>query len=151
MIYQKLTYSGTECNNYLYFAFDGDYFDIDIVSEELMIKPTSFRIKKDPLPKSTSWTYRVDAGKDIELESYLERLIDIFEPKVDVINSLKKRLKLETRLQFVIDIDVDPKSSTPTFGLNLRALDFLSKTKTEVDFDLYKADSIGLLSNLDEK
>ena len=116
-----------------------------------MIKPTSFRIKKDPLPKSTSWTYRVDAGKDIELESYLERLIDIFEPKVDVINSLKKRLKLETRLQFVIDIDVDPKSSTPTFGLNLRALDFLSKTKTEVDFDLYKADSIGLLSNLDEK
>lgn len=46
-----------------------------------MIKPTSFRIKKDPLPKSTSWTYRVDAGKDIELESYLERLIDILNPK----------------------------------------------------------------------
>ena len=26
-MWQKITYSGTQCNNYLYFAFDAEYFD----------------------------------------------------------------------------------------------------------------------------
>jgi hypothetical protein len=150
MTYQKLTYSGTECNNYLYFAFNAEFFDIDIVTNELRLEPTSVMIKKDPVPKSTSWKYRIDAGNDINLEIHLERLIDIFENKVDEINRLKDRLKLETRLQFIIDIDINPDSSTPYFGLNRRTIDFLGRTGTEVDFDLYKADTIGLLNNLDK-
>lgn len=150
MTYQKLTYSVTECKNYLYFSFDAEFFDTDIVTKELKLVPTSVMIKKDPVPKSTSWTYRIDAGSDIDLETHLERLIDIFENKVDEINTLKQKLKLETRLQFVIDIDINPDSSTPYFRLNKRTIDFLGRTKTEVDFDLYKADTIGLLNKLDE-
>jgi hypothetical protein len=46
MTYQKLTYSGTECKNYVYFAFDAEYFDIDIITDELKIEPTSVMIKK---------------------------------------------------------------------------------------------------------
>lgn len=151
MTYQKLTYSGTACHNYLYFAFDAESFDIDIVTDELKLEPTSVMIKKDPVPKSTSWEYRIDAGSNIDLEIHLERLINIFENKVDEINQLKERLKLETRLQFVLDIDINPDSSTPYFGLNKRTIDFLGRTGTEVDFDLYKADTIGLLNNLDEE
>ncbi len=151
MSFQKLTYSGTECNNYLYFSFDAEYFDTDIVTDELKIKPTSVMIKKHPVPKSTSWEFRIDAGQDIDLESYVEILIDIFETKVDIINRLKEKLNLETRLQFVIDIDIDTDSSTPYFGLNKRVIDFLGRTKTSVDFDLYKADTMGLLNNLNEK
>jgi hypothetical protein len=136
MTHQKPTYSGTTCNNYLYFAFDADLFDTDIVTNELGLEPTSVMIKKDPVPKSTSWKYQINA---------LEKLIDIFESKLDTISTLKEQLQLETRLQFVIDIDINPDSSTPYFGLNKRTIDFLSKTGTEVDFDLYKADTIGLL------
>jgi len=150
MTYQKLTYSGTECKNYLYFSFDAEYFDTDIVTNELKLEPTSVMIKKDPVPKSTSWKYRIDAGSDIDLEVHLEKLIDIFENKVEQIKQLKEKLKLETRLQFVIDIDINPDSSTPYFGLNKRTIDFLGRTGTEVDFDLYKADTIGLLNKLDE-
>jgi hypothetical protein len=97
------------------------------------------------VPKSTSWKYQINAGQDIDLETHLEKLIDIFESKLDTISTLKEQLQLETRLQFVIDIDINPDSSTPYFGLNKRTIDFLSKTGTEVDFDLYKADTIGLL------
>lgn len=150
MKYEKLTYSGTECKNYLYFAFVAEFFDPDIVTNELKLEPSSVKIKKDPIPKSTSWNYRIDAGNDINLEIHLERLIDILENKVDQINELKEKLNLETRLQFVIDIDINPDSSTPYFGLNKRTIDFLGRTKTEVDFDLYKADTIGLLNNLKE-
>ena len=104
-------------------------------------------IKKDPVPKSTAWNYKIEVGNEIDLETPLEKLIDIFEPKIEVINQLKSDLNLETRLQFVIDIDIDPDASTPYFGLNKRTIDFLSKTNSEVDFDLYKADTIGLLNN----
>lgn len=117
-----------------------------MVTKELGIEPTSLMIKKDPVPKSTAWKYKIEVGNEIDLETPLEKLINIFEPKIEVINRLKRDLNLETRLQFVIDIDINPDASTPYFGLNKRTIDFLSKTETEVDFDLYKADTIGLLN-----
>lgn len=146
-MYKKLTYSGNECNNYLYFSFDAEYFDSEKVTEELNIEPTSVMVKKEPVPKSTVWKYQIDAGNEIDLEIYLAKLIDIFEPKIGIINRLKENLNLTTRIQFVIDIDINPESSTPSLGINKRAIDFLSKTGTEVDFDLYKADTIGLLKD----
>jgi len=144
---EKLTYSGNECNNYLYFSFDAEYFDTKRITEELDLEPTSVSFKKEPIPKSTAWKYKIEAGNEIDLETPLEKLIDIFEPKIEAINQLKRDLNLETRLQFVIDIDINPEASTPYFGLNKRVVDFLSKTETEVDFDLYKADTIGLLDD----
>ena len=47
-MYEKLTYRGNECNNYLYFSFDAEYFDTKKITEELNIEPTSFMIKKEP-------------------------------------------------------------------------------------------------------
>ena len=81
MAYKKLTYSGTDCNNYLYFAFAADFFDTDKVTREMGIGPTSVMIKKNPVPKSTSWNYRISAGSDIDLETHLARLLDIHFPQ----------------------------------------------------------------------
>ena len=125
-MWDTLTYSGTECNNYLYFSFDADYFDTEKVTAELNIEPTSVMIKKEALPKSTAWKYKIVAGSKMDLESYLQKLIDIFEPKSKIINQLKEKYHLTTRIQFVIDIDINPESSTPYFGLNKRVVDFLS-------------------------
>ena len=108
---EKLTYSGTECNNYLYFSFDSDFFDTDVVTKNLGIEPTSLMIKKDPVPKSTSWKFRIEVGQEIDLESPLEKLVTLFEKKIEQINRLKKELGLNTRLQFVIDIDINPEAS----------------------------------------
>ncbi|NOQ73996.1 MAG: DUF4279 domain-containing protein [Crocinitomix sp.] len=141
----KLTNSGIKCNNYLYFTFFGEHFDTKAITKELGILPTSIGFKKDKTPKSTSWDYRLNATDDLDLATYLERLIDLFEPKIDVIIRLKKEFKLNTRLQFVIDIDVSPESSTPYFGLNDRTIKFLNSTGTDVDFDLYKVDPQRLL------
>ncbi len=149
-MYKTLTYSGNECNNYLYFSFDAEYFDTEKITEELNIEPTSVMIKKEPVPKSTAWKHEIIAGNDTDMESYLKQLIDIFEPKAAIINGLKNKYNLTTRIQFVIDIDINPESSTPYFGLNKRTVNFLAKTGTEVDFDLYKTDTIGLLQNSDE-
>ena len=66
---------------------------------------------------------------------------------MDIINEIKGKYDLTTRIQFVIDIDINPESSTPYFGLNKRTVEFLAKTGTEVDFDPYKSDTIGLLND----
>ncbi|WP_407264569.1 DUF4279 domain-containing protein [Tenacibaculum maritimum] len=145
---ENLTYSGNKCNNYLYFSFDADYFDTEKVTQELNIEPTSVMIKKESVPKSTAWKYQIYAGTDIDLETYIEKLIDIIEPKIEIINGLKEKYDLTTRIQFVIDIDINPESSTPYFGLNKRTVEFLAKTGTEVDFDLYKTDTIGILNKM---
>ena len=147
MKFQKLTYSGTKCNNYLYFVFYADEFDTEQVSTELNIQPTSVNIKKEPTPKSTYWKFQIEVGDEVDLETPLEKLIDILEPKIEQINKVKENYNLETRLQFVIDIDINPEASTPYFGLNKRIIKFLNKTETEVDFDLYKADTIGLIED----
>lgn len=147
MKFRKLTYSGTKCNNYLYFVFYGDEFNTKIITTELNIKPTSIKIKKDPIPKSTSWEFQINIGDEIDLETPLEKLIDTFEPKIKEIISIKEKYKLETLLQFVIDVDINPEASTPYFGLNNRTIRFLNQTETEVDFDLYKADTIGLIKD----
>jgi hypothetical protein len=101
-------------------------------------------IKKDPVPMSTSWKFQIEVGQDIDLKTPLEKLVTLFENKTAQINRLKKELGLTTRLQFVIDIDINPEASTPYFGLNKRAIDFLAQTETEVDFDIYKADTINM-------
>lgn len=144
-MHEKLTYSGHECKNYLYFSFDAEYFDTKKITDEMNIAPTSVMIKNEPIPKSTAWKYQLDAGNEIDLEKYLQELIDMLEPKTEIINRLKNQFDLTTRIQFVIDIDVNPESSTPYFGLNKKVIDFLAKTGTEVDFDLYKTNTIGTL------
>lgn len=146
-MYEKLTYSGNACNNSLYFSFDAEYFDTKMITEKLNLEPTSIMVKKEPVPKSTAWKYKIEAGNEIDLETPLEKLIDIFESKIEIINELKNKYNLTTRVQFVIDIDINPESSTPYFGLNRKTIDFLAKTGTEVHFDLYKTDTIGLLEN----
>jgi len=82
-MYEKLTYSSNKCKNYLYFSFDAEYFDTEKITEKLNIQPTSVMIKKEPVPKSTSWKYRIDAGKEINLEKHLLQLVEIFEPRID--------------------------------------------------------------------
>ena len=144
-MYQKLTYGGTECNSYLYFAFYADCFDVNLVTEKLHLMPTSVRIKQEPIPVSTSWNYRVDAGNEVDLVTFINKLIDVFDPKIEEILHIKKELNLKTVLQFVIYIDIDPETSTPFFGFNDRVIHFLAQTRTEVDFDIYKADRLGLL------
>lgn len=44
MAYKKLTYSDSECNNYIYFSFESDYFDVEKITKELKIEPTSVNL-----------------------------------------------------------------------------------------------------------
>jgi hypothetical protein len=130
-----------DINSYLYFSFRGDFFDTTELTNILNIQPTSVMIKKDLIPKSNSWNYHIDAGNDLDLEKHLDQLVQIFDSKIEIINRVKKEQNLENVIQFVIDIDTHPESSTPYFILNHKVIEFLYNTGTEMDYDLYKYDS----------
>lgn len=130
-----------DINSYLYFSFRGDFFDTTELTNILNIQPTSVMIKKDLIPKSNSWNYLIDAGNDLDLEKHLNQLVQIFDSKIEIINRVKKEQNLENVIQFVIDIDTHPESSTPYFILNHKVIEFLYNTGTEMDYDLYKYDS----------
>ena len=151
MAFKKLTYSDSDYNNYIYISLKGDVFDTEAVTMALGIAPTSVVIKKNPVPSSTSWVYQINAGKAIDMETPLEKLVSLFEPKTDQINQLKAEPGLTTLLQLVIQIDISPDASTPYFGLHKKVINFLSKTQTEVDFDVYKVDSIGVINGMNPR
>lgn len=144
-MWQKLTYSDIEVNNYVYFAFDAEIFDVSKVTEELGIEPTKVMIKGNPIPKSTSWKFEIKGGNDIFVEKIAKKLIQVFEPKIDIINTIKEKYNLTTRLEHVIHVDVNPNASTPIIGIDIEMLDFLHRTNTKVDYDIYKADSSGIM------
>lgn len=97
------------------------------------------------MPKTTSWKYIQEADA-IDIKSFIQQLVGIFEANVEIINQLKRELFLDTRLQFVIQIDINPALSTPYFGLDKRTISFLGRTNTVVDFDIYKRDSQGIIT-----
>ena len=142
--YSLLKYEGTEYNGYVYLVFAADSFDVEIITKELNIEPTSIRIKGDPRPIDSSWKYEINVGMSLDYETALNQLISLFELKIDTIVKLKKGLGLETLLKFVIYIDMDPEHFTPYFGFNKNVIDFLSATGTTADFDVNKIDTTGL-------
>jgi len=77
-------------------------------------------------------------------------LVNFLFPQINTILELKRNLKLSTRLQFVFDVDIDPNKSTPYFGFDKRTVQFLAQTESTADFDIYKCDTIGLISKLND-
>jgi len=115
-----------EKKSYIYFAFDGEEFDIEEISKSLRLEPTSTLVKKDPIPKKTSWKYKITSDCNVDLETTTNSVVSVFVNKIDLINELKRKLNLNTRLQFVIYINTNPEEPTPYFPLEKEVIDFLA-------------------------
>ena len=148
MTFEKLTYRAGTSNSYLYFGFYGDFDEIDLITKELNLEPTRAKSKGSPIPKKSYWSFHIDAKHQEDLRDEIDELVDLFMPKCDAIISIKKKVNAKTRLVFVLDVDINPKESTPCFTLSERTIEFLARTKSMVDFDLYKVDSIGVFDKL---
>jgi len=143
---QKLTYTGSVTNSYVYFVLYGDSFDPQIVTDVLKTVPTSTKTKTGPIPKYSSWTFKFEAGTELDLAAHLDKIITLLKPRIALINKLKKEYCLESRITFKVDVEINPDESTPYFPLNHEAISFLYLTGTSVDFDLHKTDQTNLLS-----
>jgi hypothetical protein len=136
-----------KCNTYVYFALKGDDFDPREITRQIGIDPTSSWRKGDqgkynPMIKNSCWQLSTEKGKEyIEVDKLVNEIVTKLISKIDVINKIKHQFHLESVMEVVLDIDINPEVSTPAIGHDLQTIEFLYKTKTITDVDIYRFDS----------
>lgn len=139
-------------NTYVYFRLNGGDIDSRKITDRLGIQPTSIRFfgekKYKNAPSFSSWVLSTDPTKpEIFIEELVAEIVNQLFDKIEAINELKSELDLHSRLEIVLQVDSNEEKSTPSLGLDLRAIEFLHRTQTDVDIDIYRFGSTSL-SNL---
>lgn len=136
----------TKSNSCVYFVLKGDDFDPKEITNNLG-EPTEVWRKGDkgkynPSLKYSCWKISTIKGKEyIEIDKLVNEIVELLFDKIEKINELKQKLKLNSVLEIVMDIDINPNQSTPALGHNLKTIEFLYKTRTETDVDIYRFNS----------
>jgi hypothetical protein len=134
-------------NTYVYFALTGDNFDPQIVTEKIGVIPTEKWRKGDkgkykPNLEYSCWKLSTDKGKEyILVDSLVDEVISILFDKIEIINELKNQFNLDSVLEIVMYIDTNEEQSTPALGHDLKTIEFLHRTQTKTDVDIYRFNS----------
>lgn len=139
--------SKSKLNTHVYFSLVGDKFSPDKISEELSIEPTESwqsgdlgKYKKELT--FSCWKLSTKKGKEyLDIDKLINEIVKQLKDKIDIINELKLRYQLDSVLQIVLDIDTNPDQPTPFIGHDLETINFLSRTQTKTDIDIYRFDS----------
>lgn len=134
---------------HVYFALTGDNFNPVEISDKLLITPTEAwragdkgKYKQDLT--FSCWKLSTEKGVEhFDIDKLVSEIVDKLKAKIDKINELKQQYQLDSVLQIVLDIDMNPDQPTPYLGHDLETIDFLfkTKTKTKTDVDIYRFDS----------
>ena len=133
--------------SYVYFALTGDNFDTDEVTNRLGIRPTNSWRKGDKgFYKSAlefaMWELSTDKGKEyILIDNLVDEIVSKLYNKIEIINDLKKQFQLNSVLEIVLYIDTNEDNSTPALGHDLKTIEFLYRTQTKTDVDIYRFNS----------
>ena len=127
----------------VYFAFDGDDFNPNEITKLLKIQPSNIRLKNSlpsrKLPKFSSWIFSSDNIVDeiIDIYDMTTVLVKTLEAKVDIINEIKQKFNVTTRLEIVLSFTTNEEVSTPIIGFEIDTIAFLAKIGAYVDIDTY--------------
>lgn len=123
-----------------------DFEDIthDEISQRLGMNPRKVYVKgakKHPdshaetLIKRSRWLIGSSLGKHLTFEEHLNAMLDLLEPKIDLLKPLCE--KYNCFFSCAVFIDTDDSVSTPSLYLNWRYNKLTRELKLDFDFDLY--------------
>ena len=133
-----------QSNSYVYFELTGEDLDPQIITDQLGIHSTeSFRKgdkgKYNPNLEFGSWKLSTHIGTEyLMVENLVEEVVSKLFGKIDLINKLKKQYGLSSVLEIVLYIDSNEEQSTPILGHSLKTIEFLYRTQTSTDIDIYR-------------
>jgi len=118
----------------------GDELDPQVFTRTIGVTPTDWGIKGQKATggqnthKDTFWTYgtKYEPSRDVDIQ--LRKVINYLAGKVSALAELKVRYSLKYKLDVVIIIEA---GLTPALGVPSWLTEFLYRTGTEVDIDLY--------------
>lgn len=137
----------TKYRTQVYFALKGDNFDPKKISNRLNLESTESWQKGDegkynPSLDNSAWILSTEIGKEyIDIEKLIHEVLSKLEDKIEIINELKNEFDLISVLEIVLDIDTNPNETTPALCHDLKQIEFLFRTKTTIDVDIYRFDS----------
>ncbi len=127
----------------VYFAFDGKDFNPHDITDFLGIQPTKIRLKGElpsgKLPKYSSWILSTEniVNEYIDVFDMATSLVKRLKPKINLINDVRKKFNVTTRLEVVLLFSVDEDVSTPAIGFETETIEFLGKIGAHIDIDTY--------------
>ena len=134
-------------SSYVYFALMGDDFDTDEVTSKIGISPTVSWRKGDkgkykPILEFANWELATVKGQDcIQIDKLVDEIVSKLFDKIEIINDLKRQFQLDSVLEIVLYIDTNEDNSTPALGHDLKTIEFLYRTQTKTDVDIYRFNS----------
>jgi len=134
-------------SSYVYFALTGDNFDTDEVTNRIGISPTDSWRKGDkgkykPILEFASWRLSTDKGQEyMQIDKLVDEIVSKLFDKIEIINDLKRQFQLDSVLEIVLYIDTNEDNSTPALGHDLKTIEFLYRTQTKTDVDIYRFNS----------
>lgn len=134
-------------NTYVYFALIGYDFDPQLITSKLGIAPSDSWKKGDkgrytPIFNFSSWQLSTDKGKEyIMVEQLVEEIVQQLFDHIDAINALKNQYNLDSVLEIVLYVDTNEEETTPALGHDLKTIEFLYRTQTRTDIDIYRFNS----------
>ncbi len=136
-----------DCKTQVYFALEGENFDPQKVTEIIGITPTEScrkgeKGKYNPVLKFSLWKLSTRIGKDyLDIDRLVSEIVDQLYDKIELINKVKTLFELESVLEIVLYIDTNEENPTPSLGHDLKTIEFLFRTKTITDIDIYRFES----------
>jgi hypothetical protein len=136
-------------NSRVYFVLKGDDFKPAEITARLGIEPTTTWQKGDKGQynaelKFSSWQLETEEGKEpLWIDQLVTEILAKLEDQAETILQLKQEFGLESVLEIVLYVDVNEDEPTPVLGHDLRTINFLYRTQTRTDVDIYRYDSRG--------
>lgn len=134
-------------NTYVYFALTGDNFDPQVVTDRIGIIPTEAWNKGEkglfkPNLEYSCWKLSTEIGREyILVDNLIDEVISMLFDKIEIIKSLKNQYNLKSVLEIIMYIDINEEQCTPALGHDLKTIEFLYKTQTKTDVDIYRFNS----------
>lgn len=118
----------------------GDVFDVQIITKELGVSPTTTWNMNDFIRKTekkrtyTAWIFSTGIEETLDINTQLAKVEKIFFPKERIICDLKKRYNLDICIDIVIVIE---NQSPPAIYLDSSVVRFVSNIGGRFDIDTY--------------
>lgn len=114
----------------------------DEITQSLKILPSKIYIKgqkKNPkfgaLAKHNGWLFEVTTDRQEPFEYQLKKLLQVIEPKADIIGDFSNRYSCE--ISCALFIYYDNGESIPSVHINTEYSKIVSRLNLDIDFDIY--------------
>lgn len=129
----------------LEFIVFGELLNPELFNSQIGVDSTEYWKEGDLIPgnklsikrKETAWHYTIDFIETLNMEEVIKKFLEVFIDKVDLIKQYLDKYRIETKLNFIIEIW---NEESPSIYFEKKFLHLVNELKADIDIDLYYID-----------